>query len=124
MKGIARRISILFLLLGLPALLFACEIVVQTEGLKKAKYHQGEVIIIHIEVRLVHRNCPVDIEKTDISMNGLQIIGATKWVNTSGNTWERRIRVKVMKDASGKAFIQADRNCRKDGGHATLVLQL
>ncbi|HLG38602.1 MAG TPA: hypothetical protein VI461_03000 [Chitinophagaceae bacterium] len=107
----------------IPVFTFACDIFVNVDGVKKEKYAAGDIVVIRIEVRLTHRNCPVDINETGINISGMQIIGATKWVNTEGsNKWERKIKVKISSEKDGKAMVVAERTCQKDGGKGSLIL--
>jgi hypothetical protein len=108
----------------IPAIAFACDIFINVEGAKKDKYKAGDVVIVKVEVILTHRNCPEDIDKTDIHVSGMQIVGVTKWVNTGGKRWERRIKVKVSSGSDGKVVLTAERTCRKDGGKGSLVLEV
>jgi hypothetical protein len=71
---------------------------------------------------LKHRNCDVSMDETAISVPGSQITGATKWVNTEGRTWEKKITIKIVGDKSGKAIVTAERTCEKDGGKGSLTL--
>lgn len=110
------------LLFFIPSLAFACHIYVTVDGVKKEKYQVGDIVVIKIEVQLTHRRCEVDLNETDINVTGMQITGATKWVNTSGNVWERKVKVKITAENEGKIMLVAERTCRKDGGKGSLSL--
>lgn len=121
MRNIITAVVALFLI-ALPAIANACKIIVSVDGSKKESYKPGDVVVVKITVVLEHRNCNIDINETDIRVSGLQIAGATKWVNTIGKTWERKIKVKITGDKASKAVITAERTCDKDGGKGTLTL--
>jgi hypothetical protein len=123
MKSIFVEFSIALLFIILPAVVHACEITVSVEGAKKERYQPGDIVVVKITVQLEHRNCDVDLNETSIRVSGSQILGTTKWVNTEGRTWERKIKVKIMDDKTGKAEITAERTCEKDGGRGTLILK-
>lgn len=110
------------LLLALPAITKACDIAVSVDGLKKEVYKAGDIVVVKIVVVLKHRNCDVGINETSIKVSGSQITASTKWENTEGKTWERKIKVKIVADKSGKAIIVAERTCDRDGGKGSLIL--
>ena len=113
---------IVFLAMLLPAITKACEIIVSTEGPKKEIYKAGDVVIVKITVVLQHRNCDVGIDETAIKVSGSQITGTTKWVNTRGKTWERKIKIKILTDKSNQCLVTATRSCDRDGGKGSLLL--
>jgi hypothetical protein len=115
-------VAIAFFLITFPVTTKACEITVSVDGMKKEAYKAGDVVVLKITVVLKHRNCDVDINETSVSVSGMQITGATKWVNTEGKIWERKIKVKILTDKSNKATIAAERTCDKDGGKGSLTL--
>jgi hypothetical protein len=121
MKKLIAIVIISFLLTS-PVITKACEITISVEEAKKDTYKPGDIVVLKIKVLLKHRNCDVDISETGIKVTGSQIVGATKWVNTDGNTWERKIKVKILKDLSNKAIIVAERTCDRDGGKGSLTL--
>lgn len=111
-----------FLAMLLSAAAKACEIIVSTDGPKKEAYKAGDVVVIKITVVLKHRNCDVDIDETAITVSGSQITGTTKWVNTEGKTWERKIKIKILSGKSNQCLITATRTCDRDGGKGSLLL--
>jgi hypothetical protein len=110
------------LLIALPAIAKACDITVSVDELKKEVYKAGDIVVVKIIVVLKHRNCDVDINETSVKVSGSQITASTKWVNTEGKTWERKIKVKIVADKSGKAMIVVERTCDRDGGKGSLIL--
>ena len=109
-------------IMSFPVLMNACEIFMIVEGAKKDVYKTGDVVVIKITVRLEHRNCNVDLNETAITVSGSQITGATKWVNTEGRTWERKIKIKITADTENKTTITTERKCDRDGGKSSLTL--
>ena len=67
-----------------------------------------------------HRVCPEGIEKTKFTYDGLKIQGATKWVETSAGTWERKLKIEVIEEAE-KLKLKAVRTCDKDGGSGSIT---
>ena len=124
MKKKFHLVFISVLLIVAPSILKACEIVVEVEGAQKEKYQAGDIVVVKITVILKHRNCDVSLDKTDIRVSGSQLTGATKWVNTNQQKWQRNIRIKILDDKSGKAVITAERTCEKDGGRGSLTLPI
>jgi hypothetical protein len=115
-------IAIASFLIAVPIMVKACEITISVDGTKKEVYKAGDVVVLKITVVLKHRNCDVDINETNVNVSGMLITGATKWVNTEGKTWERKIKVKILSDKSDKALILAERTCDRDGGKGSLIL--
>lgn len=107
---------------GLPLFSAACDITCTVEGAQKTKYQSGDIVIIKITVDRVHRNCQVDIDETKITVSGMEIEAATKWVNTTGRIWERKVKVRITSNKKDNAVITAKRSCKKDGGSGTLAL--
>lgn len=122
MKALLKIVFVSALFFSIPFITKACEIVVSVEGVQKEKYKAGDIVVLKITVVLKHRNCDVSLDETDVRVSGSQITGATKWVNTEGQTWERKIKIKIISDKEGKAVITAVRTCEKDGGKGSLTL--
>lgn len=112
----------IFLVIITPYTAKACEITLTVDGVSKQAYKAGDIVVVKITVVLKHRNCDVDINDTEIKVAGSQITGTTKWVNTEGKTWERKIKVKILADKSNKAVIVVERSCNRDGGKGSLNL--
>jgi hypothetical protein len=120
-----KQVSVLFvafLAMLLPAITKACEIIVTAEGPKKEIYKAGDIVVIKITVVLKHRNCDVPIDETAIKVSGSKVTGTTKWMNTDGKTWERKIKIKILGDKSNQCLITATRTCDRDGGKGSLLL--
>jgi hypothetical protein len=108
--------------LAFPLLVNACKIFVTVEGSKKEVYKAGDIVIVKIRIQLEHRNCNVDLNETVINVFGSKITATTKWVNTEGKIWERKIKIKIADDKEDKATITVERSCDRDGGKGSLTL--
>ncbi len=112
------------ILLGLwAAPLLACEVDWEVIGDKKDKYDAGDVLIVKVTVFLTHRNCPEGIKATKFKTDGLKVIQATRWNESSPEVWDRKLKLKVTGNKSKKVKISADRECEKEGGHGVLTLE-
>lgn len=100
----------------------ACDIEFEITQGEKDTYEEGDILVIKVKVTLTHRTCPEAIKKTKFEMNGLEVIGATEWKQTSAMEYERKLKVKVLSNKDGKVVITAIRTCDKDGGFGTLEL--
>jgi hypothetical protein len=117
-----KNILVSLLIIALPLIGSACEITCTVDAPLKTSYKAGEVVIIIIKVERPHRNCPVDINDTKITVSGMEITSATNWVNVSGKTWERKLKVTITNKKQGRAIISATRTCTKEGGAGELTL--
>ena len=119
--------NILLTLLLLVAFSFvasACEITLSVDKNKKDSYSIGDELVIKVQVVLTHRNCEVEMDKTKIDFKGLEMKGATKWVESKSGTWERKFKV-IIKDANkGNLYLSAVRDCDKDGGKGSIKLDV
>jgi len=119
----------LILLFGLAFNMFpvheakACDIDFEILKGKKDKYEKGDIIIIKVKVKLTHRTCPEAIKKTKFKMNGLKVLGATKWKQLSAMEYERKLKLEVEGTKDGKLIFNAVRTCDKDGGFGSLKLE-
>jgi hypothetical protein len=101
----------------------ACEIDFEIVKGEKEKYEAGDIIVLMVKVKLTHRTCPEGIKKTKFKMNGLKVVGATDWKQTSAMEFERKLKVKVIGTKDGKLIFNAVRTCDKDGGFGSLKLE-
>jgi len=120
--------STIFLTLGFlflfQAAALACEIEITPDGDQKAVYAPGDEVILKVKVFLTHRNCPEGIEATTFKTSGLEVLGATDWVETARSSFERLIKVRVTDGGNGQAVLYAERTCSKEGGRAELTLKV
>jgi len=105
-----------------PTEALACEIDVKIHGESREIYRTGDEVVLKVEVFLTHRNCPEGIEATEFRAEGMDILGATKWTETSGNHFERLVKVKITANESGESIFHAKRTCSKEGGYNYLKL--
>ena len=101
----------------------ACDISFEVLDGKKATYAQNDVLTAKVKVVLTHRSCSTSINKTELKPKGLEIVTATKWAEKTPGTWERKVKMKITDAKSGKATLNAVRECEKDGGNVTLTLK-
>lgn len=113
--------TLLYLSVGFAS---ACEITFAVDGVKKAKYEIGDVVVIKVTIELTHNNCNVTLKDTKIQGSGIEILGATEWKNPSGSKWERKVKIKLTSNKEGKATLTAKRTCEKDGGWGTFTLNV
>ncbi len=102
----------------------ACEIEFETLGEKKEVYHEGDVIVIKIELLLTHRNCPEGLEATKYSYPGFKVLGATKWEEVKPLVYERKFKLEVLKPTKGEASFSAVRTCHKEGGNGVFKVKV
>jgi len=100
----------------------ACHIDIAVTDVPQEQYETGEEVIVKVTVVLTHRNCPEGIDETQFRTNGLEVLGATPWEETSPNHFERLIKVKILSSVSGEAELQAERVCSKEGGFGVITL--
>lgn len=104
----------------------ACEIEWKVIGKDKSKkeFAIGDEIVIQMTVFLTHRNCPEGIHKTKLHTDGIEILQATKWKESSTLTYERKYKVRITGSGEGnKVKISAARTCDKEGGYGILILK-
>lgn len=118
-----RLIFIFFVLLTGIASASACDIKFKILDNKKELYKPGEEFIAKITVIFTHKNCPEGIGATEFKLDGLTISQATKWSETESGTYERKLKLKVTSNKSGKIKLDAVRKCKKDGGFGSLKLK-
>lgn len=113
----------LFLIVG-TASLSACEIDVSVQGDTKDSYAKDEILILKITVNLTHRNCSQSIDATQFKGDGMELLGAQKWQQTSGNQYTRLVKVKLTGNDQGEAILHARRSCDKEGGHGVFKVKV
>jgi len=110
----------LFLFIGIMTCL-ACDFKFSTEGDKKI-CKTGEVFVIDVKLTLTHRACTITPAQTKFKQEGIEVLGATKWKETSPGIWTRQIKVKVLNDKLKKITLSATRTCDKEGGYGIYSL--
>lgn len=117
-----KSIIVVLLLVFSYSISSACEMKFKVLDNNKAKYNVGEELIVKLTVVLNHKNCSEGIGKTDLTPDGFKIVTATKWTETDGNVFERKVKLQVISNKKGALSLKAVRKCKKDGGSATLKL--
>lgn len=129
MKNVVKSKWFLILLVSIFLISFgtkqanACEIEFEVTDNKKDTYEVGDVIVVKVIVTLTHRSCPVGIKKTKFNMKGLKVVGAKEWNQKSTMVWERELKMKVTGTKDGKLTLNAVRECDKDGGYGSMILE-
>ncbi len=100
----------------------ACEIIFKVISEEKKEYKEGDEIIFSIEVKLTHRVCPIAMQDTKFTYDGIKVIGATKWEETKPGIWTRKIKSQVINNGKTTIMLSAQRKCEKDGGFSTIQL--
>jgi len=89
----------------------------------KAVYSTGDEVVITVSVMLTHRVCEIEMEETQFKVDGMDIIGATKWVQVSSKIYARKFKIRITGNHSPAVFT-ALRECEKDGGKGSLELKI
>lgn len=102
----------------------ACEIEFTILGDESKKsFKAGDEIIVQIDVVFTHRVCPEGIENTKFKYEGVKILGATKWKETSNGKFERKLKLQVLEGDEKEMILEAIRKCDKEGGYAKLNIK-
>ncbi len=123
MKSANYIISLLVVFFMLSINIIACEMNFEIMQGKKASYSNNDELVVKLTIETTHRNCKQAISNTKINTNGAEIKSATNWNEVKPGVWERKLKVKITNPKSGRATINAERTCDKDGGQATLTLK-
>ncbi|MBT4500449.1 MAG: hypothetical protein HOC74_22160 [Gemmatimonadetes bacterium] len=113
-------VAVVGIFLAIPA--WGCEIEVKTKGAQKEVYAEGEELVLAVEVFLTHKDCPEGIKATKYQTEGLKILGATPWKETSPGRFVRFFKVSVTSAQGGEGAFHARRKCEKEGGYGMLKL--
>lgn len=111
-----------FLILGNNTLQ-ACEIELEVIKGKKEVYEKGDEVILNVKVMRTHRICSESIDKTKFDSDGIKILGATSWKETSPGIWERKLKTRVEGNKKGELTLSATRTCNKKGGFGSITLK-
>lgn len=116
---------ILFVILIFSVMLgVACEVsYAVADSSKKESYKNGDELVFEIRIKLVHRNCTVDIADTKFKMVNMKAAGATKWKEESPGYFTRQIKAKIVISNKGDAKFMLERKCDKEGGYGVLTLK-
>lgn len=127
LRSFGKYVSIMVLIMGAIIALsersIACEIDMEVIKNKKDNYKIEDVLIAKATISLTHRNCHNSIQNTEFEVQGLKILGATKWKQLSSRTWERKFKIEVIGDKDGELEFKTIRKCNKGGGTEDLNLK-
>lgn len=128
MKTTAKKTTGFLLLSFILVFLFsvqseACEMKFEVSGTKKELYKTGDEVIIKATVTFSHRVCQTAIQETKFNTDGLKILSATDWKEITPGTWERKLKIKVTGNKTGKLTLEAVRTCNKQGGFGSITLK-
>lgn len=101
----------------------ACEIEFTVLGEKKENFKVGEEIVVKINVIFTHRVCPEGIENTKFKYDGVKVLGATKWKETSNGKFERKLKLLVLEGEQTELVLEAIRKCDKEGGYGKITIK-
>jgi len=118
------RILVFILFLGIAGItkLQACDFNFSIENAKDT-YKKGDVVIVKVKVVFTHRVCSEGINATKFNYKGMKVLGATKWIETSIGTWERKLKIEIT-DKGDALTLQAVRTCDKDGGSGRISFKV
>jgi hypothetical protein len=102
----------------------ACDIEFKIISETKPVYHPDDIVVLKVTVVLTHRNCPEGIQATKFDGRGIEILKATKWLETSPGIWERKMQTKITATGNGQAKLSATRTCDKEGGYGEIFLDV
>ncbi len=115
MKKIKLFVLIFLLSAGL-ATLFPCDISFETAKIVENGKNKVSVKIL---VDIVHRNCPVNIEKTMLVFDGVQVEKKSAWKKIDACTWEMKLTGTLPGNKAGE--IRVARDCPKRGLHQEIL---
>jgi hypothetical protein len=99
----------------------ACDIEVSLQN-KNQSFQTGNEFVVVVQVTKTHRMCRVDINETTYEPNGLKVLSATDWKETSPGVWQRKMKLKVTGNAASKLAFYVRRKCNKENSVGSLVL--
>lgn len=100
---------------------YACEFEFKVVGEIKSVYRVGDEIIVNVIVKVSHRVCSETLNEVKFNFSGLNVVGATKWTETSSTQFERKFKLKVSNEPKATYTMSASRSCDKDGGHGSIT---
>lgn len=115
--------SILFLFF-FASNVFSCDIYFSVLNNKKAEYKAGEELVLKVKIHNTHRVCPEDINKVKFEENGIKILSATRWSESSSGVFERKLKLKIENSKSNQATMRVIRTCDKEGGRKTFSVKV
>jgi hypothetical protein len=110
-------------LIILPVLSLACDTKITVKGEPKTHYQAGDEVILKVTIFLPHKDCDVPINDTKFKVEGLKVLGATKWKLNSPGLYERLVKVKINATEQNRSVLHAQRICKKEGGYGAITLK-
>lgn len=93
----------------------ACDFDFKVNDNKKS-CRPGEVVEVTVELTLTHRVCNVAPSQTKFKIDGVKVVSASNWKQTSANKFVRTVKMEVLNDGKKKIALVATRTCDKEGG--------
>jgi hypothetical protein len=102
----------------------ACEIELRIDpASKKEIYKPGDEVVVMVTVTHSHRVCKIDINETKFIPVGLKILAATDWKEVSDGVFQRKMKLHVIGNKSGKLELKATRKCSRENSVGTFKLK-
>lgn len=105
-------LACMLLMYGGFAALFPCDISFETAKIVEKGKNKFQVKIL---VEIVHGNCPLNIEKTNLAFNGVKVEKKGQWKKIDDYTWQIELKVALNENKPGE--IRVVRDCQKKGLH-------
>jgi hypothetical protein len=99
----------------------ACDFSFSVNGNIKS-CHPGDVMDVKVVLTLTHRICNVAASQTKFKIDGIKVLSASAWKQTSATTYERIVKIEVLNDGKKKVTLIASRSCDKEGGTGSFVM--
>jgi hypothetical protein len=116
-----KRLLLLFFVISSFLVANACDFSFSVNGNKKS-CHPGDVIEVKVVLTLTHRVCNVAASQTKFKIDGIKVLSASAWKQTSATTYERIVKMEVLNDGKKKVTLIASRSCDKEGGTGSFVM--
>jgi hypothetical protein len=103
---------------------FGCKIEMKVLGETKEVYALNDVIQLKISFEFTHRVCPIAMDDSKITANGLEITEASEWKETKPRrNFEKELKLKVVGNKEGKLTLSMDRTCEFGGGSGSITFK-
>jgi hypothetical protein len=99
----------------------ACDFDFRVNG-NKTSCHPGDIVEVTVGLTLTHRVCNVAPAQTKFKIDGVKVLQASAWKQTSANKFERVVKMEVLNDGKKKITMIATRTCDKEGGTGTFTM--
>ncbi|MCK4798572.1 MAG: hypothetical protein KAT05_14420 [Spirochaetes bacterium] len=114
-----RKITVVtFLLIFGIIATYACDIKISTD---KSEYNINNFVIITVTLSHDHRNCLHESEEPKIKIQGLEMVGKTKFSEIETGTWQIKYKAKIIDN--DPIFI-AFRECEKGGDEEKINIKV